>query len=142
MLKFGDLDGSRSLLLWQRSESEIWLDNSELREQGLGLIVLDTRMDNHIVARDPVDWGGNTMLVACLKGVDNTENLGGVTAGRSRVGENETDSLLWVDDKDRADSESNTLGIDVGGVLVVKHVIGISYLALLVANDGESKLAA
>jgi hypothetical protein len=91
-----------------------------LREQGLGLVVLDAGVDNHIVARDPVDWSGNTVLVAGLKRVNNTEDLGGVTAGGSRVGEDETDSLLWVDDEDRADGESNALGVDVGGVLVVK----------------------
>jgi hypothetical protein len=85
MLKSDHLNGSRSLLLWQRGESEIWLDDSELREEGLGLIVLDARVDNHIVTRDPVDWGGNTVLVTGLKGVDNTEDLSGVAASGSRV---------------------------------------------------------
>jgi len=37
-------------------------------------------VDNNIIARDPVDRGGDAVLVAGLKGVDNTEDLGGVTA--------------------------------------------------------------
>jgi hypothetical protein len=36
----------------------------------------------------------------------------------------------------------NSLGVDVGGVLVVQHVIGERNLALLVGNDGKRKLAA
>lgn len=76
-------------------------------------------MDNDIVTRDPVDGGGDLVLVTSLERVDNTEDLGGVAAGRGRVGEDETDGLLGVDDEDGADGESNTLGVDVGGVLVV-----------------------
>lgn len=43
------LDVGGGLLLWQRSESEVWLDNSEIREEGLGLLVLDGGVDNHII---------------------------------------------------------------------------------------------
>lgn len=74
-----------SLLLWQRGESEVWLDNTELREQSLGLLVLDAGMDNNIVTRNPVDGGGDTVLIASLKGVDDAEDLGSVTASGGRV---------------------------------------------------------
>jgi hypothetical protein len=121
------LNGSRSLLFWQRSESEIWLDDSELREEGLGLVVLDAGVDNHIITRDPVDWGGDAVLVTGLKGVDDTENLGGVTASGSRVREDEADGLLGVDNEDRSDGESDTLGVDVGGVLVVEPFLVLAW---------------
>jgi len=130
------------LLLGQRGKSEVWLDDTELREQGLGLLILDARVDNNIVTRDPVDRGGNSVLVAGLKGVDDTEDLGGVAASRSRVRHDQSDGLLRVDDEDRADGECNALGVDVGGILVIKHVIGICNLTFLVTDDGESELGA
>lgn len=71
---------------------------------------------------NPVDGGGDTVGITGLQRVDNAENLGGVTASRGRVGEDETDGLLWVDDEDGSDSECDTLRIDVGGVLVVKPI--------------------
>ena len=77
-------------------------------------------MDNNIISWNPVDWGGDAVLVAGLERVDNTEDFGGVTAGGGGVGEDEADGLLGVDDEDRADGERNALGVDVGGVLVVK----------------------
>lgn len=82
------------------------------------------------------------MLVTSLERVDNAQHLGGVTASRGRVGEDRADGLLRVNDEDRADGESNALGIDVGGILVVQHVVGKSDLPLLVADDRESQLAA
>jgi len=97
---------------------------------------------NDIVAGDPVDRGGNTVLVASLERVDDSEDLGGVTAGRGWVGEDETDGLLGVNDEDGTDGERNALGVNVGGILVVKHVIGICDLAVLVADDGEVQRAA
>ena len=112
-----------SLLLGQRGKSEVWLDDTELREQGLGLLVLDARVDNNIITRDPVDRGGNSVLVAGLKGVDDTENLGGVAASRSRVRHDQSNGLLRVDDEDRADGECNALGVDVGCILVIKPII-------------------
>jgi hypothetical protein len=51
-----------------------------LREQSLGLLVLDARVDDNIISGDPVDRSGDTMLVAGLKGVNDTEDLGGVPA--------------------------------------------------------------
>ena len=81
------------------------------------------------------------MLVASLEGVDDTEDLGGVAAGRGWVGENGADGFLRVDDEDGTDGERNALGVDVGRVLVVQHVVGQSNLAVLVTNYGEFELA-
>ena len=149
-----NLNRSRSLVLWQRGKSEIWLDNSELGEEGLGLVVLHAGVNNDIVTWDPVDWGGDSVLIASLEGVDHTKNLSGITASGGRVGEDEADCLFRVNDEDRADSECNSLGVDIGGILVVKpghvswesqnlrrgvsHIIGVGDFAILVTDDREA----
>jgi hypothetical protein len=137
-----DLNGCGGLLLWQRGKSEVWLDDTEVGEQGLGLLILDAGVHNHVITGDPVDGCGNAVLIAGLKGVDDSEHLSGVAAGGSWVGQDEADRLLGVDDEDGADGEGNALGVDVGGVLVVEHVIGVCDLAVLVTDDGEGELAA
>jgi len=51
-----------------------------LREQSLSLLVLDAGVDDHIITGDPVDWGGDPVLIAGLERVDDTKDLGGVAA--------------------------------------------------------------
>lgn len=99
------------------------------------------------------------MLVTSLQRVDDTENLSCVTPSRGRVRHDKTNSLLWVDNKDRTDGESDSLGVNIGGVLVInpagirfsflsllnvwpislgnKHVVGVRNLPLLVSNNRE-----
>jgi len=89
-------------------------------------------VDDNVVSWDPVDGGGDAVLVAGLEGVDDAENLGGVAAGGGRVGEDEADGLLGVDDEDGADGECDALGVNVGGILVVKPM---NYLSVLVSRD-------
>ena len=113
-----------SLLLRERGEAQVGLDDAEVGEELLGLVVLDAGGDDDVVAGDPVDRGGDLVLVAGLERVEDTEDLGGVAASRGRVGEDETDLLVRVDDEDRADGEGNALLVDVGGVLVVEPGIG------------------
>lgn len=84
------------------------------------MLVVHTRVDNDIVARYPVDRGSDLVLVTRLERVDDAQNLGGITASRGGVGEDEADGLLGVDDEDRANGKGNALGVDVGGVLVVE----------------------
>jgi len=133
---------SSGLLFGQRCEPQVRLDDAEVREKLLGLLVVDTRVDNDIITRDPVDWGGNAVLVASLQTVKDTKNLSSVTASASRVAKNETDSLLRVNDEDGANGESNALAVNVGSVLVVDHVVCQRNLALLVTNDRELEVAA
>ena len=113
-----------SLLLRERGEAQVGLDDAEVGEELLGLVVLDAGGDDDVVAGDPVDRGGDLVLVAGLERVEDTEDLGGVAASRGRVGEDETDLLVRVDDEDRADGEGNSLLVDVGGVLVVEPGMG------------------
>lgn len=108
-----------NLVLGQGSESEVGLDDAELGEEGLGLLVLDRGVDNDVLTGDPVNGGGDAVLVAGLEGVDDAEDLGGVAAGGGGVGEDGADGLLGVDEVDGSDSEGNTLLIDVGSILLV-----------------------
>lgn len=117
-----DLFPSGSLLLGQGSEAQVRLDDAEVGEQLLGLLILDRGVDNHVVAGDPVDGGGDLVLVARLQRVNDTQDLGRVAARRGRVGQDGADGLLGVDDEDGADREGDALVVDVGGVLVVEPV--------------------
>lgn len=54
------------LLLRQGCESKVRLDGAEFREQFLGLLVLDARVNDDIVARHPVDRSCNLVLVSSL----------------------------------------------------------------------------
>lgn len=58
-----NLDVGRGLLLWERSEAQVWLHDAELGEQGLGLVVGDGGVDDDVVSGDPVDGGGDAVLV-------------------------------------------------------------------------------
>lgn len=163
------LNSSRSLILRQRSKSQIRLHNPKLWEQSLGLLILNTRVDDNILTRNPVDRSSDAVLVTSLKGVDDTKDLSGVAAGGGGVGEDETDGFLGVDDEDGADGEGDSFCVDVGGVLVVEpvfslispspsqrdlnnnkistiiagylHVIGVCNLSALIPNNWERKLA-
>ena len=126
-------------------------------------LLLAILTNDDIVTWDPVDRGGDLVLVAGLERVHHAEDLSGVAAGRGWVGHNQADGLLWVDDEDAADGEGDALGVDVGGILVVDptcvlwsahapgatslitlflHVVGEGDLALLVADDREAQPAA
>jgi hypothetical protein len=160
-LKWPDrTSGYPSLFLLETGVSKVRLDYTDVGEDLLGVLGLETRVDNDILTyynvrgcrrrksivkeltRNPVDRGGDSVLVTSLERVDNAENLSGVATSGSGVWEDCADGLLGVDDEDRADGESNALGVDVGGVLVVKHVVLESDLAFLVANDGELEAGA
>jgi len=105
-------------------------------EEDLCLIVADRGMDNDIFALLPVNWGGDAVLVTELERVNDPQDLVKVSAGGGRVGNSQTDDFLRVDDEHGSDGEGNTLGVDVGGILVVQHVIQGSNRTVLVGDDG------
>ena len=82
------------------------------------------------------------MLISGLQTVEHAQDLSGVAASRGRVAHDKSDGLLWVDDENGADGESNALGIDICCVLVIQHIKGVSNLSLLVCDDGELEVAA
>ncbi len=115
-------------------------------------------MDNHIITRDPVDGCSDAVLIAGLERVDDAEDLSRVATSGSGVRQDQSDCLLRIDDVDGPDGESDALGVDVGGVLVVEpvsgvswgsarrqflclHVIEIGNFTFLVPNDWKGQLA-
>lgn len=118
-------------------KAEVRLDGLEAREEGGSLLVGDGGVDNDVVAVLPVGGGGDAVLVTELEGVNDTEDLVKVATGRGGVGEGEADGLLGVDDEDGADGEWDTLGIEVGQVLVIQHVVEGRDLAVGISDDGE-----
>jgi hypothetical protein len=131
---------NRSLLLRQWSDSEVGFDRLELRKKLLGLVVCHARVDNDIVTRHLVDGSSDSVLVASLQRVHDSQNLRRVSADRRRVGEDGSDCLLGVHDENRKDGESDSFRIHTGGVLMIKHVIERGDLSLLVANDGKFQI--
>jgi hypothetical protein len=66
--------------------------------------------------------------------VNDTKNLIEVTSSGRRVREHEADDLLRVDHKYCADSEREALGIDVGGIEGVEHVVKRRDLPVLIRD--------
>jgi hypothetical protein len=133
-------------------ESKIWLDGAESREQFLGLVILDRGVDDDILfwlpintypkrIRDylPVNGGDEGVFVSQLKRVNDTEDFLRVTTGTGGVIDDCADDLLGIDEEDGSDSQGHALAVDVGGVLVIDHVVQVGYLAGLVGNDGEGE---
>jgi hypothetical protein len=105
-----------------RSKSEVRLDNLDtLGEDLLGFLSGDAGVDDNIITLLPVTGSGDAVLVTELERVNNAKDLIKVTASGGRVGQNETDALLGVNDEDRADSEGNTLSVNVSNILNIKH---------------------
>ena len=99
-------------------------------------------MDNDIVTWNPVNRCRDSVLVASLKRIDDAEHLGRIAARRSRIGHDQSDGLLGIDNEDGADGEGDALLVDIRRILLVQHVIEQSDLPLLVADDGKLQVAA
>lgn len=104
-------------------ESEVGLDSLVAGEELLCLLALHRGVDDDLVTLLPVDRGGDPVLVTSLKRVDDTEDLVKVATGGGGVGDLEADDLLGVDDEDVTDGEGHALGVNVGRVEGVKHVV-------------------
>lgn len=126
----------------KRGEKNIRLNSTNLTKLLLRILRRDRRGNNNIITGQPVNRASDTILISRLERINHTEHLGSVPARRSRVRHDQTDLLSGVNDEDGADGESHALGVDVGGVLVVDHVVGVGNLALGVGDDGELEVGA
>src|SRR5882757_5130626 len=63
--------------------------------------------------------------------VNDPQDLVKVATSGSGVRNSQTDDLLGIDDEHRFDGEGDTLCVDVGGILVIQHVVQGRDLALL-----------
>ena len=81
------------------------------------------------------------MLITRLQTIQHTQNLGGIPTRRRRVAQNQANRLLRIDDENRANRKRNTFLIDIGGILVVQHIVQQRDLALLIAYYGKLEVA-
>lgn len=72
-------------------------------EEGLGLLITDTGVNDDIPTLLPVNGSGDAVLVTELQRVDHSEDLIEGSANLGGVGEGETDDLLGVDHEDSSD---------------------------------------
>lgn len=91
--------------------------------------------------RHPVNRRGNSVLVPSLQRIHHTQHFSRIPPRRSRIGKNKTNGLLRINDENAPDGKGNPLGVDVGRILMIQHVICIRNFALLVADDGERQFA-
>lgn len=66
--------------------------------------------------------------------VDDPQDFVKVATSGGRVRNGQTDDLLGVDDEHRSDGERNTLGVNVGSILVVQHIVQGGDLTLLIGD--------
>ena len=66
--------------------------------------------------------------------VNNPQDFVKVATSGGRVRNGQTDDLLGVNHEHRSDGEGDALGIDVGGILVVQHVVQGGNLTFLVCD--------
>ena len=92
---------------------------------------------NNVIANRPVDRRNDTLLVTSLKRINHPQHFCRVATSASRVVHLESDLLGGVDDEDGADSEGNSLLLDVVKVILRDHVVEESDLAVGVGDDGE-----
>lgn len=60
---------ARNLGNWDRSATPSQVFRRKKTYKLLGLLITDRRSDNHIITWDPVDWGGDAVLVTSLERV-------------------------------------------------------------------------
>lgn len=81
------------------------------------------------------------MLVPSLQRIYHTQYFGRIPPRRRRIRKYKTNGLLGINDENASDCKGNPLGVDIGRILMIQHIICIRNFALLVANDGEGQLA-
>ena len=89
------------------------------------------------LTRNPINRRRNPLPIARLQTIHHPQHLRRIPARARRIAQYQTDGLFGIDDEDGADGEGDALLVDVGGVLVIEHVVQVGDFALLVPDDGE-----
>ena len=71
--------------------------------------------------------------------VDDPQDFVEVTTSGCRVRNGQTNDLLGIDNEHRSDCEWDSFDIDVGGILIIQHVVQGSDLAILVSNLNKTR---
>jgi hypothetical protein len=80
------------------------------------------------------------MFVRELERVNDTEDFLRVTTGAGGVVDDGADDFLGIDEEDGSDSQCHSLAVNVGGILIVDHVVQVGDLSGFVGDDGERKV--
>ena len=80
------------------------------------------------------------MFVGQLERVNDTEDFLGITTSTGGVVDDCADDLLGIDEEDGSDGQCHSLAVNIGGILVVDHVVQVSDLSGFVGDDGERKV--
>lgn len=79
------------------------------------------------------------MFVSQLQRINDTENFLRISASRSGIIDNGADNLLGVDEENGANGKRHALGVDIGGILIIDHIVQVGDFAGFIGDDGESE---
>ena len=80
------------------------------------------------------------MLIPRLQAVHNPEHLGRIPPRARRIAHDQSDHLLRIHDEHTPNRKRNPLGIHIGCILMIQHIVQIRHFPLLVADDGKLEL--
>jgi hypothetical protein len=114
--------------------AQVRLDLAHFTKLLLGIRGTDRGRHDDIIANGPVDRGSYTLLITGLQGVDNPQNLRGVSARRGGVHHGQADLLAGVDNEHGANSKRDFLLPDA---ILVDHVVEEGNFAVGIGDDRE-----
>ena len=117
--------------------AQVRLDLANFTKLLLGIRGTHRGRHDDIITNVPVDRGSHTLLITGLQGVDDSQDLGGVSARRGGVHHGQADLLARVDNKHGANSERNFLLADA---ILVDHVVQEGDFAVGIGDDWELDL--
>ena len=118
-------------------EAEVGLQLANITELLLSIRGGNGGRHDNIISRLPINRGHHTLLVAGLKGVNDTEDLSRVAASRCGIHHAETDLLAGVNYKNGSDRKWNAFLSHVVQIALVDHIVKKGNLALGIGDDRE-----
>lgn len=117
--------------------AQIRLDLANFTKLFLGIGSADRGRHDDIIANVPVNRGSYTFLVTGLQGVDDPQDLSGVSARGGGVHHGQADLLARVDDKHGANSKRDFL---LSEAILVDHIVEEGNFAVGIGDDWELDL--
>lgn len=118
--------------------AQVRLDLANFTKLLLGICGTHRRRHDDIITNVPVDRGSYTLLITGLQGVDDSQDLSGVSAGGGGVHHGQADLLARVDNEHGANSKRNFFLPDA---ILVDHVVQEGNFALGIGDDWELDLS-
>ena len=114
--------------------AQVRLDLANFTKLLLSIRGTDGRRHDDIIANGPVDRGNYTLLITGLQGVNNPQNLRGVSARGSGIHHCQANLLVRVDNKHRANSKRDFL---LSNAILVDHVVEEGNFTVGIGDDWE-----